>query len=118
MREDLVVFADSFLVGHLHGHLGSRVRLVTAAEDRVMLNVGEAEDIIEAGLVGGVEVANDGGGVGLRRRLRGGEKRGHQYQRCEISSRSTIQGFTSRSTYASKMRAVEIIVLCTGIRSK
>ena len=32
-----------------------------------MLDVGEAEEVVETGLVGVVEVANDGVSIGLRR---------------------------------------------------
>ena len=92
--------------------------LVAAAEDGVMLDVGEAEDIVEACLVGGVEVANDGGGIGLRRRLGRGEE---QWPR---RSAQRDFGLLDNSMIHLKvdvcveMRAVEIIVLWIGICSK
>ena len=36
--------------------------LVAAAKDGVVLDVSEAEDVVEAGLIGDVEIADDGGG--------------------------------------------------------
>ena len=48
--------------------------LVAAAKDGVVLYISEAEDVVKAGLISGVEIADDGGGVrlpGVIARLRG-----------------------------------------------
>ena len=56
--------------------------LVAAAKDGVVLYISEAEDVVEAGLVGGVEIADDGGFIGLLSGLRGCGEHGPEDRRC------------------------------------
>ena len=65
LREDGVGFADSSLVVISDGHFGGGMCFIAATKDRVVLGVGECEDVVVTRDDGCIDAANDRGIGGL-----------------------------------------------------